>query len=388
MAAAEIPNSAERVPTIRRVGDSQSVIASLGLLADLAGTWKGSGFNLIARPDFEDKANLYLQLNQTDEQLEFRAIGSPIPNRGFGQPDIALAGLTYLDRIHDAQTDSALHIEPGIWITQGPTTYPPETAPAGEQFVARMASIPHGNALLARGVASEFDGPPTLAVPGANYAFSTFPSFNSTPFKVETPINAPGTTEALIAPEPPGFTGYDLAIPEGPENPRTPFKTTGPPLPPEIDGVPMQDVVKDPIKLLQQKITEQKADGHTFKGVALNVATEAKIRFFDNPNSKPGDEPPAPTTVVEVPGASGGIENIPFLQGGEPTGAKGPNALTALVYATFWIEKVSHPKQPDFMQLQYAQMTILDFAIFKALPGVVDFAWPHISVATLRRTFL
>jgi hypothetical protein len=373
---------------VRRVGDSQSVLESLGLLADLAGTWKGHGFNLIARPDFEDKANLYLQLNQTDEQLEFRAIGSPIPNRGFGQVDIALAGLTYLDRIHDAATDGALHIEPGIWITQGPTTYPPEAAPAGEQFVARMASIPHGNALLARGVASEFDGPPTLAVPGANYAFSAFPSFNSTPFKVETPINAPGTTEALIAPEPPGFKGYDLAIPEGPENPRTPFKTTGPPLPPDIDGVPMQEVVKDPIKLLQQTITEQKADGHTFRGVALNIATEAKIRFFDDPNSKVGSEPPAPTTVVEVPGASGGIENIPFLQGGEPTGAKGPNALTALVYATFWIEKVSHPKQPDFMQLQYAQMTILDFAIFKALPGLVDFAWPHISVATLRRSVL
>jgi len=42
------------------------------------------------------------------------------------------------------------------------------------------------------------------------------------------------------------------------------------------------------------------------------------------------------------------------------------------------------------MQLQYAQMTVLDFPIFAALAGkhVVNFGWPHISVGTLRRSFL
>jgi hypothetical protein len=48
------------------------------------------------------------------------------------------------------------------------------------------------------------------------------------------------------------------------------------------------------------------------------------------------------------------------------------------------------------MQLQYAQFTVLDFPIFAALhpapgsprtPTVVNLGWPHISVATLRKTF-
>jgi hypothetical protein len=101
----------------------------LGLLQDLAGTWKGKGFNLIARPDFHDKTELYLQLNQARETLKFDPIGSSIPNRGFGQDDIELFGLTYLQQISDAAFDGALHIEPGIWITQPATTFPPETAP-------------------------------------------------------------------------------------------------------------------------------------------------------------------------------------------------------------------------------------------------------------------
>ena len=50
---------------------------NLGLLTNLAGTWIGDGFNLIARPDFHDKTDLYLQLNQTKEHLQFTAIGSP-----------------------------------------------------------------------------------------------------------------------------------------------------------------------------------------------------------------------------------------------------------------------------------------------------------------------
>src|SRR5208283_5244336 len=105
-------------------------------LGELAGTWRGDGFNLIARPAFEFKQNLYLQLNQTHESLTIDPIGSSIPNRGFGQNDIELFGLTYLQKISDAHHGGALHIEPGIWITQPNTTYPPEAAPAGDQLIA------------------------------------------------------------------------------------------------------------------------------------------------------------------------------------------------------------------------------------------------------------
>ena len=125
----------------------------LGLLRDLAGTWHGEGFNLIARPAFHYDQDLYLQLNKTRETLKFDPIGSAIPNRGFGQDDIELFGLTYLQQITDFHTGGALHIEPGIWVRQPNTTSPPESAPPGEDLIARMGAIPHGNAILAQGLA-------------------------------------------------------------------------------------------------------------------------------------------------------------------------------------------------------------------------------------------
>lgn len=386
--------TARDVETVRLSPDNQTVLANLGLLQDLAGTWKGHGFNLIARPDFTGHANLYLQLNQTRETLEIHPIGSPIPNRGFGQGDIELYGLTYLEKIVDAFNDGALHIEPGIWVTQPSTQYPVETAPQGDQIVARMASIPHGNALLAQGIAARFSGPPTLKTSTGEYAFSAFPSFNSTPFgaalsPASPTINAAGSTENLTAhaltPPVQPFTQYDLTIAESATNPRTPFGTNppDPPLPTQIDGVAMQTVINDPITLLQAVIQKQVDNGHTFEGTALNIATQKQLTFLTQPN-----QPGGSTVAVNVTDGAGGIENILFLEGGEPQGTNGPNAQTALVYATFWIERVIPRDRPPFMQLQYAQMTVLNFPILALLPRVVNLGWPHISVATLRKAFV
>ena len=122
----------ERIPTVRISPDNVSVLDSLGLLKDLAGTWQGHGFNLVARPAFEfgPTVNLFLELNLTAETLVFEPISSSIPNRGVFQDDIELFGLTYLQKISDATTGGALHIEPGIWVTQPPTTQPPLQPPA------------------------------------------------------------------------------------------------------------------------------------------------------------------------------------------------------------------------------------------------------------------
>ena len=402
----------KRISDIRITPDNQTVLKQLGLLQDLAGTWKGKGFNLIARPNFHDKTDLYLQLNQTRETLKFDPIGSSIPNRGFGQDDIELFGLTYLQQISDAAFDGALHIEPGIWVTQPSTTFPPETAPAQEQLVARMGTIPHGNSLLAEGVAEPFTGPPVLTVPGSQYNFSLFPSFNSTPFAVPPTapgivFNAAGSSEKLTAPTVPAtpFPQYDVtvpvgAIPAGPFNPpftlntRTPFDTAPPepPLPPNIDGVPMQDVINDPILLLQKRVEQLVADGYKFEGTALNIATTTPLSFLKNANSGAA----GPTVPVTVPQFGGGIENIQFLNGESPVVAGKTelqeNAETAVVYATFWIEKVTHKTNGHtFMQLQYAQMVVLNFPIFHLLnqapPAYVNLGWPHISVATLRKSF-
>lgn len=408
----------ERISSVRITPDNQTVLDQLGLLKEFAGTWKGYGFNLIARPDFHDKTDLYLQLNRTRETLKFDPIGSAIPNRGFGQDDISLFGLTYLQQIADAAHDGALHIEPGIWITQPPTSFPPENAPAPGQLVARMGSIPHGNSLLAQGIAEPFKGAPVLTAPGSQYSFSLFPSFNSTPFAVPpfvpappapptVAFNAAGSSEKLTAatiPAPP-FPQYDISIadgpiPPGPLNPpftlntRTPFGTSPaePPLPPTVNGVPIQDVVNDPILVIQKDVELLVNAGYTFEGTVLNIASRTPISFLTNANS--GTK--GPTVSVAVPQFGGGIENIQFLGGESLTVGsqqeQQENAETAVVYATFWIEKVTNPRSGHcFMQLQYAQMVALDFPIFHLLhqtPQVyVNLAWPHISVATLRKSF-
>ncbi len=381
-----------KVQDVRITPDLATVSGDLGLLADLAGTWRGHGFNLIARPDFQGNAPLYLQLNQTDETLQLDPIGSPVPDRGFGQDDIELFGLNYLDKITDRFTDGALHIETGFWMTQPSTTYPPETPPANGQIIARLATIPHGTSVLAQGAASAFTGPPTLTEGGQQYAFSVFPSFNSTPFPIPNPptgfkINAAGSSEAKSAPAAAhgGFSEYNISNAASSANPRTPFDTNppDPQLPAFIDGVTMQDVVDDPILLLQSAVKTQVADGYSFEGAALNVASEPTITFLTQQDNPGGNSVP-----ITVPDAAGGIENTLFLEGANQQGTVGdvgPNAFTSLVYATFWIEKVTHPERPPFMQLQYAQMTVLNFNI---LGTTALLGWPHVSVATLRKSFL
>lgn len=380
-----------KVTATLTAADTAVVQQQLGLLADLAGTWEGTGFNLVARPDFHDKADTYLQLNQTRERLTFTPIGTPIPNRGFGQDDIEMFGLNYLQRIEDAATGAALHFEPGLWMTQPQTSYPLQTAGPGEQIIFRMGSITHGVSLLAEGIAAAFNGTPVLATPTAEYAFSAFPSFNTTPAEVtETVppvINSPGSHINLVsAAQGHGFHEYDISLPASQANPRTPYNTDppDPPLPASIDGVPMQDVVDDPITLLQATIERQVAEGCAFSGVALNIATQAQIDFVDPANR-------LNTITVTLTDGGGSIGNIPFLLG---EASEGPNAQCVLVYATFWIEQVQPPRGRPFMQLQYAQLVELNFATFTFLhpvgggPSVFsNNAWPHVSVATLRKSF-
>ena len=97
----------------------------LGPLAALAGTWKGTGFNQIWRPNRvvgDPAQDRFLELNQTLETLQFDVIPGDIPNRGLLQEDINLAGIRYLQQIQDANVrgpngkPAGIHIEPGIWV--------------------------------------------------------------------------------------------------------------------------------------------------------------------------------------------------------------------------------------------------------------------------------
>ncbi|HTY50875.1 MAG TPA: heme-binding protein [Steroidobacteraceae bacterium] len=368
------------VPTVRKTLANAEILSQLGLLAGLAGKWQGGGFNLVARPDFEDQSATFLQLSLTSETLEFDPITAAIPNRGFLQPDIELFGLTYLQKISDATTGGALHIEPGIWITQPATSQPQlSPPPSGGQLIARMGNIPHGNSILAQGSATSFTGPPVIGpatspLGGGNPAFSSFPSFNSTPLTPQgNIIFAAGNTEALSKPGG-GFPEYTLANPPTvappPPNTRTPQGNSPPVLPPSIS----QALVNDPIILLQQQIQQQIAEGYEFEGAALNICSAATVSFYPAPFLTP-PSPFPPPVPVSLPQFGGGIENLGFL---------GPNALSALVYATFWIEKLTHPERPSLRQLQYAQMVLLNFP-GRGIPGTPSFSWPHVSVSTLQQ---
>jgi hypothetical protein len=130
-----------------------------------------------------------------------------------------------------------------------------------------------------------------------------------------------------------------------------------------------------------------------FPETDLTVATQFRIpqppqlaeihqSMVDNPNSvltdAIKDQKIIKTTVLNIsttpaaPLVGGGTDNIAFLKGT----AGGPNADAALMTAIFWIETVENPGKPPFLQLQYTQTVMLNFA---------GLSWPHVSVATLRK---
>ena len=264
----------------------------LGALTNLTGTWTGGGFNLIARPDHQQGRAFFLELNKTQERLQFTKIGSPIPDRGSAQDDIVFLGLHYLQQISDAVTNGALHLEPGIWIN-----VPATEAPKAAASVVRMATIPHGDSLLAQGSSLVVDGGPTIGV------------ISSHPLEQ-------GTKEPFIGP--PGYLD--------------PYQNT--PLPP---GIPPGST-EDPNLVLKAAIEGQ----NILRTTVLTIST--------------------------VP--DGGIENIPFVV---------VNANAVSMEAIFWIEEVEHPDgYGTFLQLQYTQTVLLRF---------LEIDWPHITVATLTKTW-
>jgi hypothetical protein len=278
-----------------------------------------------------------------------------------------------------------------------------------------MGTIPHGNSILAEGIAQPFSGPPVLKTPTQVYNGSVFPSFNSTPFGVSPTapnppsivINAAGSSEKLTAPTVPAtpFPQYDLSVPVGPIpagpfnplfalNTRTPYDSTFP-------GLPASDqkLVNDPIVFLQDKVDRLVKDGYTFEGTVLNIATQTTISFLNVANSGAAGAS-TPVTVNQFGGGTPNIPNIQFLLGEAltttPPPPPGPkpaeNAQTALIYATFWIERVTHKKTGlSFSQLQYAQMVVLNFPIahlfFAKPPTYVNLGWPHITVGTLKKVW-
>ena len=138
---------------LKRLGrDAATTADELGPLASLVGTWIGTNaWELMAVPQGSDGFRLIVR--PYVEVITFSALGAPVPNRGGPVPDLFISGLMYSTRIADAQTNEPLHLETGMWLYLG------ETQP---QPVARLASIPHGDSLLALGESSTIKGPPPI----------------------------------------------------------------------------------------------------------------------------------------------------------------------------------------------------------------------------------
>jgi hypothetical protein len=129
------------------------------------------------------------------------------------------------------------------------------------------------------------------------------------------------------------------------QNLGTPTAFRSPPA--QIVGI-TQSMVDNPNSVLQDAIAGQTILTTT----TLQIATQ----------------PAAPVT------AGGGTANTAFLAGT----AGGPNALSFSIAATFWIETVKGTHHhPDFLQLQYSQLVLLNFG---------PLSWPHITVGTLRKS--
>jgi hypothetical protein len=279
---------------VRAGAPSDTLQDNLGPLAELMGSWRGKGFNLVSLPDKQDGKPFRLMLNATMETLAFTPIGGKIPNRGSLQGDIFLFGLSYMQQVSDAVTNEGLHFEPGLWLNLPVTTNPPTTP-----TVARLGTIPHGDALLAQGDFFTVNGAPQID------------PVDSTPFKLNAKTGARNNeTDA----------GY-LA----------PFTSTRLPA-----GIPT-GAIANPNVVLTNAIKGQK--------IVSTVVLRVNAAAVGGINGTPLVPPNSPSTV-------GNISNVPFVTA---------NANAGSFSAIFWIETVQNPDGSQFMQLQYTQTIIFDF---------------------------
>ncbi len=150
----------------------------------------------------------------------------------------------------------------------------------------------------------------------------------------------------------------------------------GPPIIPDINILPF--VIGSPAAVFhfpEQVLTNPTA--FRSSGAQIVGITQTMV---DNPNtvlqSAIAGQTILSTYILQIstnpaaPVTGGGTANTAFLAGG----TSGPNAVAAFMTATFWIELVEG--KPNFFQLQYSQLVMLNFN---------GLSWPHVTVGTLKK---
>ena len=169
----QAPGFSRTIAEIAKAGDED-----LGPLKLLPGTWKnqpslqGRGWNMIALPfatEPDSPLNYRLLVNQYNEVLEFNLVDKAVPNRGIRRngnttpSDQFVVTIDYeqvIEQIAAADFPNSglaghpglpIHHEPGLWLHM-----------INEQTngidIARLATIPHGDSVLALGNSEEVSG--------------------------------------------------------------------------------------------------------------------------------------------------------------------------------------------------------------------------------------
>lgn len=285
-------------------------------------------------------------MNQYDEELKFVFIDDKVPNRGLLRPDNpgsdhdqSVVTIDYQQKIaqivaEDRPSSGGLaggaglpiHHEPGLWL-YAKNLKPKDDKIIGDQVteenidVARLASVPHGNSVLALGNSNSYAGRPVIP------PLSGLPS---------------GRFEDVLTPD------YDFRDTAHPDPYLEPFRHY-------IDHPFMENM------------------GVGFPGFSP-ADMNALLRFAN----QGVDIVRTTTLTVDTDRKSGGITNAPFsVREAEPVSMKSTFWIQEL-------DKKDKTGKP-VLRLQYSQVVMLNFFHPRQdeFPGRAS--WPHISIATLEK---
>ena len=207
----------------RHISVARPFDKELGPFGTLPGRWvgKGRGWNMIALPFAQPgRLDYRLLLNQYDEELNFSLVDKAVPNRGVTddhekQIDQKIVTLDYEQVIHQVAVvdepasretglpGNAIHHEPGLFLHM-------RNRVSDGLNIARLGTIPHGDAVLALGTGTFQPGlAPVPAIDGLpigvtqdvenNPYLAPYKHFHDNPFKGNVGF--------------PGFPGFDPVAP-------------------------------------------------------------------------------------------------------------------------------------------------------------------------------